>query len=77
MINKLEQYIQEQLSDYINNNHQKQGKLVKENIEKLDNKTLIELIEDKVGDDLQWIRVNGAICGFLIGLILGASRLLI
>jgi len=76
LINKLEQYIQEQVSDYINNNHQKIGKLVKENIEKLDNKTLIELIEDKVGDDLQWIRVNGAICGFFIGLIFGIIRIL-
>ena len=76
LINKLEQYIQEQVSDYINNNHEKIGKLVKENIEKLDNKTLIELIEDKVGDDLQWIRVNGAICGFFIGLIFGIIRIL-
>jgi len=76
LINKLEQYIQEQASDYINNNHEKIGKLVKENIEKLDNETLIELIEEKVGDDLQWIRVNGAICGFFIGLIFGIIRIL-
>lgn len=76
LVNKLEQYIQEQIYNYINSNHEKIGKLVKENIEKLDNKTLTYLIEDKVGDDLQWIRVNGAICGFLIGLILGGIKLL-
>jgi uncharacterized membrane-anchored protein YjiN (DUF445 family) len=76
LINKLDQYIQEQVSNYINNNHEKIGKLIKENIEKLDNETLIELIEDRVGDDLQWIRVNGTICGFLIGLVLGGIRLL-
>lgn len=74
LIDKLEEYIQGQASEYINNNHEKIGKLVKENIEKIDTKTLIELIEYKVGDDLQWIRVNGAICGFFIGLILGIIR---
>ncbi|AGX44356.1 DUF445 domain-containing protein [Clostridium saccharobutylicum] len=76
LITKLELYVQGQVSDCINNNHQKIGKLVKENVEKLDNEMLIDLIEDKVGDDLQWIRVNGAICGFLIGLVLGFIRII-
>jgi uncharacterized membrane-anchored protein YjiN (DUF445 family) len=76
LIDNLEQYIQEQAVEYINNNHEKIGKLVKENIEKIDTETLIELIEYKVGDDLQWIRVNGAICGFFIGLILGVVRVI-
>ncbi|EKQ57393.1 MULTISPECIES: DUF445 domain-containing protein [unclassified Clostridium] len=74
LIDKLEHYIKEQVSEYINNNHEKIGKLVKENIEKIDTDTLIELIEYRIGDDLQWIRVNGAICGFIIGLILGIIR---
>lgn len=76
LINKLEQYMKEQVSEYINNNHEKIGKLVKENIEKIDTETLIDLIEDRIGDDLQWIRVNGAICGFFIGLIFGIIRVL-
>jgi uncharacterized membrane-anchored protein YjiN (DUF445 family) len=33
-------------------------------------------MEDKLGKDLQWIRVNGALCGFLIGLVLGGIKLL-
>lgn len=76
LINNIEQYIQEQAGEYINNNHEMIGDLVKENIEKVDTKTLIELIEYKVGDDLQWIRVNGAICGFFIGLILGIIKII-
>lgn len=28
------------------------------------------MVENNVGKDLQWIRVNGAVCGFLIGLVL-------
>lgn len=75
LINRLELYIQDQISEYIDHNHEKIGKLVQENLDKYDNKTLVNLIEDKVDNDLQWIRVNGAICGFLIGLILGIIKL--
>ncbi|MBK1809177.1 DUF445 domain-containing protein [Clostridium sp. YIM B02505] len=77
LVEKIDQYIRSQISQYINENHEKIGVLVKENIEKLDTKTLIDLIEDKVGGDLQWIRINGAVCGFLIGLILGGIKLIV
>jgi uncharacterized membrane-anchored protein YjiN (DUF445 family) len=33
-------------------------------------------MEDKLGNDLQWIRVNGAICGFIIGLGLAGLKML-
>lgn len=76
LVNKLEQQIQEHVSEYISVNHKKIGKLVRDNLEILDTETLIELIEDRVGDDLQWIRVNGALCGFCVGLVLGIIRVL-
>lgn len=66
----IENWIQTQIFYYVDKNHSKIGILVKENLEKLDNETLIDLMENNIGKDLQWIRVNGAICGFLIGLIL-------
>lgn len=69
-IDRIENWIQNQISILIEKNHSKIGSLVKENLDKLDNETLIDLMENNVGKDLQWIRVNGAICGFLIGLIL-------
>jgi uncharacterized membrane-anchored protein YjiN (DUF445 family) len=76
LINKLEQQIQERVSGYINSNHENIGRLVRDNIERLDTETLIKLIEERVGDDLQWIRINGAICGFCVGLVLGIIRVL-
>ena len=51
--------------------------LVQENLDKLDDKTLIEMIENNVGKDLQWIRVNGAVCGFMIGLVLEGIKAII
>ena len=72
----IESWIQQQISIFVDNNHAKIGKLVKENLEKLDDKTLINMIETNVGKDLQWIRVNGAVCGFLIGLFLVGLKLI-
>lgn len=69
-MNNLEAWIKKQISTFVDHNHSKIGKLVEENLEKLDNETLINMIENNVGKDLQWIRVNGAVCGFLIGLVL-------
>jgi len=66
----IENWIQKQISYYIDKKHSKIGVLVKENLEKLDNETLINMMENNIGKDLQWIRVNGAICGFAIGIIL-------
>lgn len=72
----LETWLKNQISGFVNNNHSRIGKLVEENLDKLDTKTLTQMIETNVGKDLQWIRVNGAVCGFLIGLILVSIRLI-
>jgi Predicted membrane protein len=41
-----------------------------EYVEKLDAKEISSLIEEKVGDDLQFVRINGTIVGGLIGLLI-------
>jgi uncharacterized membrane-anchored protein YjiN (DUF445 family) len=76
-VEAMETWIKKQISIFVEKNHSKVGKLVEENLEKLDNKTLIEMVETNVGKDLQWIRVNGAVCGFLIGLVLVGLQLII
>ncbi|KOR77238.1 hypothetical protein AM232_01180 [Bacillus sp. FJAT-21352] len=74
---RIDQWIQKQITVLIEKNHTQIGNLVQENLDKLDNETLIDMMENGVGKDLQWIRVNGAVCGFIIGLILtGAQALL-
>lgn len=46
------------------------GKLVKEKLNQYTTESLIELVEDKAGKDLQFIRLNGALVGGLIGALL-------
>ncbi|MFF2091051.1 DUF445 domain-containing protein [Paenibacillus sp. NPDC058174] len=54
----------------IERNHYRIGMLVRDNLDKMDDKSLVEMLEQKIGNDLQWIRVNGAICGFAVGIVL-------
>lgn len=69
--------LKETIGKIIENNHEKIGKLIQENMDKLSNEELTELLEDKIGKELAWIRVNGALCGFLIGLGLTAIKMFV
>ncbi|WP_082882496.1 DUF445 domain-containing protein [Paenibacillus swuensis] len=77
LMDKVQIWLQSQLSRLIEANHSKIGQLIRENVDKFDNKMLIEMMEDKIGKDLQWIRVNGAVCGFLIGIILQGIKFMV
>ena len=46
------------------------GLLVEEQLNRLSDENLVKLIEDKVGEDLNWIRLNGTFVGGLVGLTL-------
>ncbi|WEG13506.1 DUF445 domain-containing protein [Pullulanibacillus sp. KACC 23026] len=70
LMDKFDAWLEKSVIDFIDKNHEKIGAMVKENLDKLDDNTLTLLIEEKVGKDIQWIRVNGAVCGFVIGIIL-------
>lgn len=69
--NRLTNYIVQLVEE----NHYRIGKLVKENLDQMDDASLVRMLEDKVGKDLQWIRVNGALCGFVVGVILSLIQL--
>lgn len=72
----IDSWIQQQIMVLIENNHSQIGNLVQENLDKLDNETLANMIENNIGKDLQWIRVNGAVCGFVIGIFLTGVKAL-
>jgi len=63
-------------ADFVETNHYRIGLLIKDNIDRMNDKELVRMLEEKIGGDLQWIRVNGALCGFIIGLALASIQLL-
>jgi uncharacterized membrane-anchored protein YjiN (DUF445 family) len=56
--------------DLLERHHDQIGLTVRENLEALETGQLVQQIEDRVGNDLQFIRLNGAVVGGLIGLLL-------
>lgn len=50
--------------------HGRIGKIVREGLERYSDEMLVELIEQKTGDDLQMIRINGSVVGGLVGMMI-------
>lgn len=76
LVEKVEHNIKETLGNLIEENHSKIGALIKENLDKLDNDQLTDMLENKIGKELSWIRVNGSLCGFLIGIGLSVVKIM-
>lgn len=75
LLNRWEQGLLALIVQAVEANYYRIGVLVKDNLDQLDDKALVQMLEEKVGSDLQWIRVNGAICGFAIGIVLTVIHL--
>jgi uncharacterized membrane-anchored protein YjiN (DUF445 family) len=54
----------------VDRHHPVIGLLVEEQLNRLSDEKLVELIENRVGEDLNWIRLNGTFVGGMIGLVL-------
>jgi uncharacterized membrane-anchored protein YjiN (DUF445 family) len=75
---KLNRIIRGMLSTLVGKESTYVADLIAKTIESWDSKTLVAKLEEQVGDDLQYIRVNGTIVGGLVGLALyGASAYLL
>lgn len=54
----------------INHHHNAIGRMVREGLEPLTDEKLVDLIEEKAGNDLQMIRINGSVVGGLAGMLI-------
>jgi uncharacterized membrane-anchored protein YjiN (DUF445 family) len=70
-----DRWVRDTANDLVERHHAEIGRTVRENLDALDDDTLVAQIEGKVGNDLQFIRLNGALVGGLIGVVLAALRL--
>lgn len=64
----LDAYVKKALTGIIEENHAFIGHMVRQKLDMFSNEMLVKLIEEKAGDDLQIIRINGSIVGGLAGL---------
>ena len=73
---KINHWIQETVSELLVKFQSEIGNMVRTSMMKLNNKELVEQIEEKVGSDLQYIRLNGAVVGGLVGIVIALLKLL-
>jgi len=69
-----DQWVRQTAKDLVERHHHQIGVTVRENLEALETDALVAQIEERVGADLQFIRLNGAVVGGLIGLLLAILR---
>jgi uncharacterized membrane-anchored protein YjiN (DUF445 family) len=66
----VDQWVRTTIDDLLRRHHHYIGLTVREHLDALDTATLIAQIEARVGTDLQFIRLNGAVVGGLVGVLL-------
>jgi uncharacterized membrane-anchored protein YjiN (DUF445 family) len=69
-----DRWVRTTADDLLRRNHHQIGLTVRENLERLKDADLVALIEERVGPDLQFIRLNGAVVGGLVGLGIALVR---
>ncbi len=74
---KINKWLKESIAAMLTKFHSEIGNMVRNSLIKLDNNELVEQIEDKVGNDLQYIRLNGAVVGGLVGIIIAVLKMIL
>lgn len=67
---KVDERVKLILEKQIGFHHNAIGRMVHEGLDPLTDDKLVELIEDKAGNDLQMIRINGSVVGGLAGMLI-------
>ena len=70
MINKINNFIKNDLLEVLLNNKKVIGDLISSTVKSWDGKEVSEKLELEIGKDLQYIRINGTLVGGLIGIII-------
>ena len=71
---RLDAWVRQTILDLAQRNHGVIGEMVAGSLAKLSDGDLVSQIEDKVGADLQYIRLNGAIVGGIVGALLAVLK---
>jgi uncharacterized membrane-anchored protein YjiN (DUF445 family) len=72
---RINHWIKDTISQLLEEFHDEIGNMVRSSLNKLDDKELVIQIEEKVGNDLQYIRLNGAVGGGLVGILITSVKL--
>ncbi|WP_378951756.1 DUF445 domain-containing protein [Pelosinus sp. sgz500959] len=67
---KVDIYLKSVVNEWVDDHHDEIGRIVKDSLNGFTNERLVNFIEDKLGNDLQMIRINGSVVGGFVGIII-------
>ena len=67
---KFDKFIKNVIEKILEDYHGEIPKLIRERLDKFSDDELTKFVEGKVSDDLQMIRINGSVCGAVVGMLL-------
>jgi uncharacterized membrane-anchored protein YjiN (DUF445 family) len=70
----IDSWVKASLTEVLDRFHSEIGAMVRTSLWRLDDKGMMVQIKEKVGDDLQYIRLNGAVVGGIVGLVIAVMR---
>lgn len=65
---KFDKMVKRVIGNWVDVYHCEIGNMVRSSLDRLSNEMLVDFIEDKVGNDLQMIRINGSVVGGMAGM---------
>jgi uncharacterized membrane-anchored protein YjiN (DUF445 family) len=71
---RFDRFVRETAEDLVRRKHHEIGNTVREVLQKLKTDELVSQIEARVGADLQYIRLNGAVVGGLVGVAIAVAH---
>jgi uncharacterized membrane-anchored protein YjiN (DUF445 family) len=74
---RLDGWVRRSILDLASRNHGVIGEMVASSLAKLSDGDLVAQIEEKVGGDLQFIRLNGAVVGSAVGMLLALFKMVL
>jgi len=72
---KLDSWMRQVVAEMVERHHGVIGEMVESSMTRLSDEELTQQVQDKVGEDLQMIRVNGAVIGGVVGGILAVVKM--
>jgi len=67
---RLNNWCRQKVNALVEKHHSLIGAMVEDRLNRFSDENLVEMIEAKVGEDLNWIRINGSLVGGFVGVLL-------
>jgi uncharacterized membrane-anchored protein YjiN (DUF445 family) len=67
---RLNNWMRDVLMEAVQSHQRDVGRLIADTVREWDTQTITRRIERQVGEDLQYIRINGTLIGGLVGLVI-------